>query len=411
MLAALEQGVKGGRWFSLIDKVWKLENLRAGWERVRANRGSAGVDGQSVTRFQQHVEDELSRLADELRTARYRPRLVRRHWQPKPGSREKRPLGIPVVRDRVVQSALRNVLEPIFDRIFAVHSYGFRPEHGCQDALRRVVALLQAGYTWVVDADIQKCFDTIRHDRLLARVGEQVADGRILALLQQYLTQGVMDGLSTWTPDEGTPQGAVISPLLANIYLNPMDHLMAGQGFEMVRYADDFVILCRTRAEAECALATIRTWLTVEGLRLHPDKTRIVDATAPGGFDFLGYHFEQGRHWPRAKSLRKFRDTVRRLTRRANGHSLDAIIARLNPVLRGWFGYFKHSYPTTFPYLDGWLRRRLRAILCKRHGCGSWRLAGTVDVQQRWSNAFFTAHGLISLAAAHRVACQSMCHS
>ena len=405
MLAALEQGVKGGKWFSVSDKVWKLENLRAAWDRVRANHGKSGVDGQTISAFEGRLAVELTTLSTELRQGRYVPQPLRRAWLPKPGRREKRPLGIPAVRDRVVQAAIRHVLEPIFERTFADHSYGFRTGRRCQDALRVVERWLREGYTWVVDADLQRCFDSIPHDRLMARVEEQLADGRLLALLRGYLTAKVMDGLSEWTPEAGTPQGAVISPLLANIYLNPLDHLLAGQGIRMVRYADDFVILCRSREEAERALSVVQTWVQAEGLALHPEKTRIVDATQPGGFDFLGYHFECGRKWPRPKSLKKLRDTVRALTRRTNGRSLDETIARLNLVLRGWFGYFKHSYRTTFPYLDGWVRRRLRAILCKRHGLPAWHMG---ESHRRWPNAYFADHGLFSLTAAHRAACLAL---
>jgi RNA-directed DNA polymerase len=405
MLATLETGVKGGKWFSLSDKVWKLENLRAAWGRVRANHGSSGVDGQTVQTYEQRLDAELKAVSAFLREDRYVPQPVRRVWLPKPGRQEKRPLGIPAVRDRVVQTAIRHVLEPIFERTFAEHSYGFRPGRGCRDALHVVDGWLRAGCTWVVDADLQGYFDSIPHDRLMARVEEQIADGRLLSLIRGYLTAKVMDGLTEWTPETGTPQGAVISPLLANIYLNPLDHLLAGLGIRMVRYADDFVILCRSRADAERALSVVQSWVQAEGLRLHPEKTRIVDATQPGGFDFLGYHFECGRHWPRAKSLTKLRDTVRALTPRTNGHSLDATIARLNPVLRGWFGYFRHSYRTTFPYLDGWVRRRLRAILCKRHGLPAWHMG---ESHRRWPNAYFAAHGLYSLTSAHRAACLAL---
>jgi RNA-directed DNA polymerase len=405
MLTALEQGVKGGKWFSLIDKVWKLENLRAAWGRVRANHGSSGVDGQTISAYEQRLDLELTTVSEQLRQGRYVPQPVRRVWLPKPGRREKRPLGIPAVRARVVQTAIRHVIEPIFERTFAEHSYGFRPGRGCKDALRVVDRWLHEGCTWVVDADLESYFDSIPHDRLMARVEEQLADGRLLALLRGSLTAKVMDGLAEWTPEAGTPQGAVISPLLANIYLNPLDHLLAGLGIRMVRYADDFVILCRSREDAERALSVVHTWVQAEGLHLHPEKTRIVDATQPGGFDFLGYHFECGRTWPRRKSMQKLRDTVRALTRRANGNSLDTIIARLNPVLRGWFGYFKHSYRTTFPYQDGWVRRRLRAILCKRHGLPAWHMG---ESHRRWPNAFFAMHGLFSLTAAHREACLAL---
>lgn len=404
MLTALEQGVKGGVWFSLVDKVYALRTLRRAFEDVKANNGAAGVDHVTVAMYAQRLETNLERLSQQLREGTYRPQAVRRTYIEKDGGAGTRPLGIPTVQDRVVQTALRYALEPIFERDFAPHSYGFRPGRGCKDALRRVQALLDAGYTLVVDADLQSYFDSIPHDRLLARVREKVADGRVLALLEGFLTQHVLDGLRTWTPEGGTPQGAVISPLLANRYLDPLDHEMAAAGYEMVRYADDLVILCRTRAEADAALAHLRRWTTAAGLQLHPTKTHVVDATAPGGFDFLGYHFERGYRWPRRKSLRKLKDRLRRKTLRTQGHSLPVIIADVTRTLHGWFGYFQHSHGTTFEPLDGWVRMRLRSILRKRQGR---RGRGRGLDHRRWSNAFFTAHGLLSLSAAHALARQS----
>ena len=403
MLAALENGVKGGKWFSLIDKVWSEKVLTAAWARVNANAGSQGVDGMTVHRFGQRLDEEIRRLSEQVRDGSYRPLAVRRKWIPKPGSKEQRPLGVPAVRDRVVQTALRLVIEPIFDRLFAEHSYGFRPGRGCKHALQEVDRLLKAGYVWVVDADLKSYFDTIPKNPLMQRLEEQIADGRLLALLRLYLDAEVMDGLQHWTPEAGTPQGAVISPLLANVYLNPLDHTMAQRGFRMVRYADDFVILCRTRDEAESALALVRQWTEAAGLTLHPTKTRIVPEAE--GFDFLGYHFRGGKHWPRKKSLTKHKDTLRLLTRRCNGRSLEELIRRANAITRGWYGYFKHSYTTTFPSLDGWLRHRLRTILLKRSGKSRWR--STHDDHRRWPNAFFQAHGLFSLAAAHAAECRS----
>jgi len=311
---------------------------------------------------------------------------------------------VPTVRDRVVQTALRAVLEPIFERDFAAQSYGFRPNRGCKDALRRVDALLKAGYNWVVDADLKSYFDTIPHAALMDRVREKVADGRVLGLLEAYLTQKVMETATGWTPEEGTPQGAVISPLLSNIYLDPLDHEMATSGAEMVRYADDFVILCRSRAEAEAVLEQARQWAEKAGLKLHPVKTRIVDATQRGGFDFLGYHFERGYRWPREKSLNKFKDTMRAKTRRHHGQSLAAIITDLNRSLRGWFEYFKHSHHTTFPGLDQWVRMRLRSILRQRQGRAG---RGRGLDHQRWPNKFFAEQGLTFLTAARALACQS----
>ena len=268
------------------------------------------------------------------------------------------------------------VLEPIFERDFAEHSYGFRPGRGCKDALRRVDELLKAGYTYIVDADLKSYFDTIPHDRLMALVGQKVADGRVLNLIEAFLKQGVLDGLHEWTPEKGSPQGAVISPLLSNIYLNPLDHLMAQEGFEMVRYADDFVILCRSPEEAARALAAVQAWTATAGLTLHPTKTRIVDAREDA-FDFLGYRFERDKRFPRAKSLTKLKDTIRAKTKRTSGKCLRAIIASLNPTLRGWFEYFKHSYQTTFTALDGWIRMRLRSILRKRRAARTWPWVGS----------------------------------
>ncbi len=323
---------------------------------------------------------------------------------PKPGKRnEYRPLGIPTVRDRTVQTALRNVLEPIFERDFAEHSYGFRPNRGCKDALRRVDRLLKSGYLWVVDADLKSYFDTIPKDQLMERVRAKVSDGTVLKLVEQFLNQKVLEGLNSWVPEAGTPQGAVISPLLSNIYLNPLDWEMATAEIEMVRYADDLVLLCRTSAEAEEALERVREWTAQAGLTLHPEKTRIVDA-GTDTFDFLGYRFGKGKRFPSRKALGKFKDKVRAQTKRNNGRSLNTIITGLNRTLRGWMEYFKHAYRTTFPELDSWIRMRLRSILrqrMKRKG------RGRGADHQRWPNAFFANAGLYSLVAAQQLACQS----
>jgi len=404
MLTALENGVKGDRWFSLIDKVWSERNLLAGFEKVRGNRGAAGVDGVSVTRMEEGLAGKIAQLSASLKDGTYEPLAVKRTWIPKPGSKEERPLGVPAVKDRVVQTALRNVLEPIFERIFSTHSFGFRPGLSCKDALRLLDSLLKAGYVWVVDADLKSYFDTIPHDKLMVLVEKWISDGKVLDLIRKFLKQNVLDGLSEWTPEEGTPQGAVISPLLANIYLDPLDHLMEDKGFKMIRYADDFVILCRTREEAEAALGTVREWTSAAGLTLHPQKTRIVNA-AEDGFDFLGYHFEKGRKRPRKKSLEKLKDGVRELTKRTNGRSLEEIIAKLSRRLIGWFGYFKHSYKYTFDDLDKWIRRRLRSLLRKRKGIKG--ISKGVHDNLRWPNKFFVNHGLFSLTAAHRKAVQS----
>jgi RNA-directed DNA polymerase len=366
---------------------------------VWQNGGSAGADGQTVAHFERKAEAELARLHEQLRANTYRPQPVRRAWIAKPGSREQRPLGIPAVRDRIVQGALRHVLEPIFETDFAEHSYGFRPGRGAKDALRRVDTLLKAGHVWVVDADLKSYFDTLPHDRLLALVRARVADGRVLALVESFLRAGVLEQAKGWQPTErGTPQGGVISPLLANLYLNPLDHQMEQAGYEMVRYADDFVILGRTEAEAQAALAAVAVWVKEAGLTLHPDKTRVVDASQRGGFDFLGYHFERGMKWPRKKSLMKLKDALRAKTSRLAGRSLDEIVPEVNRTLRGWYNYFQHSKANVFTDVDGFVRHRLRSLLqWRRDGRGK----GKGSAHHRWPNAWFAQRGLLSLAAEH----------
>jgi len=400
MLTRLTSGESTNRvWFRLWDKTYAPANLQRAFHKVWQNGGSAGADRQTVAHFARHAEEELSRLAEQMSDGTYRPQPGRRAWLPKPGSSEKRPLGIPAVRDRTVQGALRHVLEPIFETEFAEHSYGFRPGRGAKDALRRVDTLLKAGHVWVVDADLKSYFDTIPHDRLMRLVQERVADGRVLALVESFLCAGVLEENKGWQPTEcGTPQGGVISPLLANLYLNPLDHQMAQAGWEMVRYADDFVILCRTEAEAQTALAEVRAWVSEAGLTLHPEKTRVVDASVPGGFDFLGYHFERGMKWPREKSLGKLKERVRAKTARTDGRSLRAIVTDVNRTLRGWYGYFQHSKANVFATVDGYVRRRLRSLLQKRRGRTSQGLGAA---HQRWPNEWFARRGLLSLAAEH----------
>jgi RNA-directed DNA polymerase len=302
-----------------------------------------------------------------------------------------------------VQAAIVNVIQPIFERDFAEHSYGFRPGRGCRDALRRVDQLVKQGYVHVVDADLKSYFDTIPHDRLMDRLKTKIADGSLLSLIESFLKADILDDAEQWTPDGGAPQGAVLSPLLSNIYLDPLDHLLAAKGFEMVRYADDFVILCRTAKDAAEALELVRQWTTDNGLTLHPTKTKIVDVRTDG-FDFLGYHFIGTRHWPREKSLKKLKDTLRVKTPRTSGNSLQFIVTDVNLTLRGWFTYFQHSYRTTFPSVDKWIRGRLRSILRKRTGL---RGRGRGADHQRWPNAFFAEQGLISLVEAHALAVQS----
>lgn len=407
MLAALDNGVQGSKWFSLVDKVARTDTLRGAWEKVSRNQGAAGVDGQSVAKFAGRAETYLKELEEALKRGDYRPQPVKRVDIPK-GPGQTRPLGIPAVKDRIVQTALKRVIEPVFEREFHEHSYGFRPGRGCKAALREVERLIKEGHTQVVDADLKGYFDSIPHARLLERVEERISDGRILELIRAYLSQDVLHGLDRWTPTAGTPQGAVISPLLANIYLHPLDVLMAGKGYRMVRYADDFVVLCRTAEEAQAALAEVRRWVEGNGLSLHPDKTHVGDCSEAGqGFDFLGYRFEAGRRWVRKKSLKALKDRLRSKTGRTNGMSLSRIIAEINPILKGWFGYFKHAHRLEFSRLDGFIRRRLRALLRKREkrpGFGRCHAD-----HRRWPNAFFAGQGLFTLVGAHATASQSRC--
>ena len=395
MLTRLEQSEPTTVWFRLWDKIISERNLQAAFWAVWRNGGAPGVDGQTVPQFEAQEQAELAKLREELRSKSYRRQPARRVWIPKPGSPEKRPLGIPAVRDRTVEAAMKHVLEPIFERDFAEHSYGFRPGRGCREAVKRIEQLLNEGRIWCVDLDFKSYFDTIPHERLLELVQQRVVDGSVLALLAQSLKAGVLEEMKGWQPTQkGTPQGAVISPLLANLYLHPLDHQMVQQGWEMVRYADDLVVLSRTKEEAEQALSFLRQWAEQAGLTVHPTKTRIVNAQSEG-FDFLGWHFRGGKKWPRKKSLQKLREKLRPLTRRTNGRSLGEIIARANPILRGWHGYFRESHPTGLSGPDGWLRRRLRAMLRKREQRPGYGLSEADS--RRWPHRWFAAQGLFSL--------------
>ena len=402
MLATLEHSsVRGGKWHSLMDKVYKPDNLYSAHREVAANQGAPGVDHITIEDFTAGLIRNLNKLEQQLRDGSYLPQPIKRVHIPKPGTNETRPLGIPTVRDRIVQNALRHVLEPVLERQFAEHSYGFRPNRGCKDALRRVDRLLKAGYKYTVDVDLKSYFDTIPHDRLVKDLRKYVADNAVIELVEKFLQAKVLDGLEHWTPTAGAPQGAIISPLVSNLYLNELDHLMAAAGYEMTRYADDLVIQCRTAEEAAAALEMVRAWTTERGLTLHPTKTKIVHVDEDG-FEFLGYRFIKHRRFPRQKSLAKFKETIRSKTKRTNGHSLQTIIANVNRTIRGWYEYFKHSGRSTFPELDGWIRMRLRSILRKRTGRRG--LGHGLD-HHRYPNAYFAEQGLFSLAMVH--ACES----
>lgn len=392
----LENKVRGGKWHSLYDKVWNPRNLLVSAEKVVDKHGAGGVDHQTVEKFSERFQEEIDKLQQELKDESYRPLPSRRVGIQKTGSKEIRPLGIPAVRDRVVQTALLNVIAPIFEHTFHDRSFGFRRGRGTRNALQCVEQLLNAGNVFVVDVDLKSYFDTIPKDKLFEIVKTKISDGALLRLIRKYLDQSVMSELATWTPETGVPQGAVLSPLLANAYLNPLDHLMAESGFEMVRYADDMVVLCRTLEEAQQVMQILQDWTTKAGLALHPIKTRIVDFRVKS-FDFLGYSFRGRFRFPRDKNNKRLKDKIRELTKRSDGNSLESIVNRLNPMLQGWFNYFRHCFWNIFDDYDSYLRKRLRAIQVKRHRRNPKRLSRT----QRWPNAFFFELGLFSLREAH----------
>ena len=404
MLSALGNGVKGGVWYSVVDKVYAPATLAAAWAKVKANGGAAGVDRQSIERFAAHADVYLAELSRALRAGDYRPAAIRRVEIPK-GDGGMRPLGIPTVKDRIAQTAVKFVLEPILEARFHPASFGFRPGRGAKDALRVVDRLVKSGCCFVVDADLKSYFDTIPHDRLMERLRAQVSDGRVLDLVQAWLNQEIVAECGRWTPAGGTPQGAVISPLLANLYLHPLDEWMAAHGLAMVRYADDFVVLCDSMEKAQEALALIQAFANENGLTLHPDKTHIGDCRIKGqGFEFLGYRFEAGHRFVRKKSILRLRDRIRAKTRRTSGQSLARTIEALNPMLKGWFAYFKHA-TSGLKDVDAFVRRRLRAMLRKqekRPGCGA-----APEDRLRWPNAFFASAGLFTLDTAWRQARQS----
>jgi len=393
----LENKVRGGKWHTLIDKVYAELNLYLAARKVTGKKGAAGVDGQSCEAFDEDLIAETRSLGEQIKDQTYRPSAVRRVQIPKPGRpNETRPLGIPTVRDRVVQRAILNVIEPILDHQFHDRSFGFRHGRGAHDALRVVEQKLQEGYVYVVDADLKGYFDTIPKDRLMELVKAHISDSRLLKLIQLFLDQSIMEELREWTPIAGVPQGAVLSPVLSNLYLNPLDHQMAEQGFEMVRYADDFVVLCRSQADAEQAMEMIRQWVESAGLTLHPTKTKIVDSRVES-FAFLGYSYRGDKIYPRRESLAKMKARIVELTPRGRPGSVESIAKEMNPILIGWFTYFRHCRWTIFTDLDSKIRGRLRRLLLRRHRNNPERLPR----QQRWPNDYFTKAGLWSLRAAH----------
>lgn len=402
MRAALKtRQESGGKWFSLIDRMWDPRLLQAAWERLNRRvtgekrRRGAGVDGVTVEGFAKRAGEEISRLAGELRAGTYRPRAARRHYIPKPGTTKKRPLGLPCVRDKVVQEALRSLIEPIFEVEFLEGSHGFRPKRSTDTACQRLEEYLRAGKVWVVDADITGCYDNIDHEKDLDQVNRRIADGKVLGLIRAFLEAGVMEEMKIRYATTGTPQGGVVSPLLANILLHAMDEELEARGIAWVRYADDFLLLCETRAEAEAALAAVREILEGLGLSLSPEKTRI--AHLDEGFDFVGWHYQGHQRWPRSKSVKALRLKLREKTRRLRPGSMELICEEIGPTLRGWFNYFRNGNSGSIcTQVSGWVRRRLRSILHRRHkGHG----IGSRDLHRKWPNRCFAAWGLFDLEA------------
>ena len=382
---------------SLVDKVYQPKNLRAAWEKVKANRGSGGIDGQSLEEFEQGLEEHLGRLHEELRTDRYRPLPVKRVEIPKAGKPgETRPLGIPAVYDRVCQQALLNRLEPIFEPLFDDSSFGYRPGRSAKAALRKVWREIEAGAEWIVDADLRDYFGAIDHAKLMTLVAQRVADGRVLTLIEQMLTAGYLERGRLFPTPQGTPQGGVVSPLLSNILLTPFDQEMRRRGYQLTRYADDWVVTCRSRREAEVALGIAEGILGTLGVQLNRQKTQIVPVRH--GFAFLGYKIKRGSRrlrlpeakirsgarsgdlyaYPTQKSVDRFKDSIRRKTRRRIPLSTAELIRELNPVIRGWGEYYKRAHVRRlFNQLDRWVERRLWSHRHKRWRCAGWKTLPT----------------------------------
>lgn len=378
------------RWHSLYDKVIRPSNLLDAYQKVRRNKGAGGIDKMTLEKFAEQAEEYLAFAQEKLQQKRYRARPVRRVYIPKPNGK-KRPLGIPIILDRIVQQALLNWLGPIYEATFSDVSYGFRKGRSALDAIETVKGYLDRGYRYTVEVDIEKYFDSVDHKLLMRKLEEEVTDSSVLNLIKDFLQAGVMEQGQWSATDEGTPQGGVISPLLANVYLNSFDHLMANKGYKLVRYADDFVILCGTEEEAEQAMQQAMGYLEGElRLRINKEKSRIIDFRRES-FEFLGYLFYGRFLRPKEGKIAQLKDEIRRLTRRQQPVALQQIVDRLNMTLRGWAQYFCLGHIRALTErLDEWIRHRLRAFVNKR-----WAIFR--EVHYAYPNARFASLGLVSL--------------
>ena len=379
---------------SLVDKVYKMKNLELAWERVKRNKGAGGIDGQSIEKFEEEYSTNLERLQEELRNDTYRPQPVRRKMIPKPGQPGKqRPLGIPTVYDRVCQQALLNRLEVIFEPVFDDANFGYRKGRSPKDALRKLWKELQSGNEWIVDADLKDFFGSVDHAKLMTLINQRVSDGRVLRLIEKILKAGCYAQGEKLPTEQGTPQGGVISPLLSNILLTPFDREMRRKGYRLTRWADDWVVTCRTRAEARAALQAAQRILGKLGVVLHTEKTRIVNVRY--GIEFLGYKIKQGSHrlqvrpdkirsnassaslyaYPREKSIEHFKEQIRKRTRRKSPVSVEQLIDELNPVIRGWGNYYcKAPVRKLFNRLNRWIVRRIWSFKYKRWRNAGWKI-------------------------------------